>query len=705
MGRRKKKRIAVPEQAQSRVLFLNEHTCCVCNNALKAVLLHHINEDPSDNRVENLAVVCLECSEKIHRKSPAAKGYSSSEVALYKEHWEQCVAKRREFLALPVVKETVREIDLSSGVERHIEREGPYVDGLALRAFDIAPRMQLSEGEDRALREARRVATESGSAERLFSIAARLRRDKAAVASREMILSRICLAIGDAKFQEADYASAERHYQEALGYAESADEPAIRDICLSELAAAVGMQGRHEQALVHLDRLLALNPDDPAAWYNKGICLLALKRLRQAQLASSRAIELAREAEAWDLVARSYLNLGVAHDRVGDPEKAIESYENAIRTGGDADEWGTVAKAQYNAGKACEALGNHVAEIEYYQKAIEIGASAGEWSTVADAYGNLGAAQLQFGKVREATESWRMAVEFATKGQDWRAAGDAWFRLGLVHAQEGEYEEALKAHMKAVDCSTRSMQWLGVAKGWYGAGLAQAEMGDHESATKSYSQAIEAALRVERYELAAAAWLQLGGQQLTLERYQEALACGEDMMECATKARDWDGVAGAHNLIALAHSGLDHYAEALASFEKAIEVGTENEAWVRVSFGHYGTGLVHRELGAHHEALGSWRKALELSPFLPENGAPVFRSMAESICFLGTHAVLEGNIQRARQQARALAAIHFDAQARRLGQLVLDALAAFGESAPHEQGDAFVRFRQLVMDTLNQSSP
>jgi len=706
MAKGKKKTVKVPGAVEAEVLFANHHSCCVCHDSSKDVLLHHINVDASDNRPENLAVVCTECNSRIHRKSSVSKGYSPAEVRHYKRLWEQSAAKTREYLALPKVKETIREIDLSSGVERHIEREVPYLDGLAPKAFEVAPRVQPSEDEDRALEEARCLTGASGSADRLLLIAARLKRDDAVHASRKMILSRVCLAIGDAKFHESDYASAESYYEEALGYAESANEPPIVEICLSELAAAVGMQGRDEEALGYLDRLVALNPDNPADWYNRGICLLALNMPKEALAASTRAIELGRRAEAWTLVATSYLNAGVAHGKSGDLEKAIELFEKAIQIGSEANEWSTVARAYYNAGRASEKLGNHVEAIEFCLKAIETGTGAGEWSTVANAYDLKGAAQLKLHKGREAAQSCRMAVtvETATKAEDWSAAADAWIGMGLAYVHEGEYEQALRSHMKAVDCATRAMEWFGVAKGWYGAALVQEEMGDHESAIKSYAQGIEAALRVNYPGLVAAGWYGLGVEQLRLERYQEAIASGQQVIEFATKAEDRDAVAGVHIVIALAHGGLDNLAEALDFYEKAIEIGTEEEAWTTVGRGHFGMGRVQRELGRLDEAIDSWQKALELRAFLPDQGALAFSSMAESICVLGLQAAVEDNPGRAREQARALAEAHFDAREGGLGQLVLEALAAFGDGVPNGHRQAFKRFRQLVTECVKDSS-
>lgn len=705
MAKGRKRRVKVPTAVEAEVLFANDHTCCKCHDSSKDVLIHHINGDPSDNRPENLAVVCADCNTKIERKSSVSKGYSPAEVRRYKRSWEQSAAEKRKSDALPRVKETIREVDLASGLERHIEREVPYLDGLALKAFEVAPPVRLSEGEDRALEEGRRAAAASGSADRLLLIALRLKRSEAAHASRKMVLSRLCLAIGDAKFHESDYANAESHYEEALGYAESTDEPAIVDICLNELAAAVGMQSRHEQALAYLDRLVALNPDNPAYWYNRGICLLALDMPKEALAASTRAIELGRAAEAWSLVAAGYLNAGVAHGKIGDLQKAIQSFEKAGQIGAEANEWRTVARAYYNAGRACKKLGNHVQAIEFCLKAIETGTAAGEWTTVAKAYDLKGAAQLELHKGREAVQSCRMAVETATRAEDWSGAADAWIGLGLAYVHEGDYKRALRSHMKAVDCATRAMDWFGVAKGWYAAALVGEDAGDHESAIKSYAQGIDAALRVNYPGLVAAGWHGLAIEQLQLERYQEAVASGQQVIQFATQAEDRNAVAGVHIVIALAHGGLDDLAEALESYKMAIEIGTEEKAWTTVGRAHFGMGRVLCELGRLDEAIDSWQKALELKAFLPDRGALAFSRMTEPMCVLGLQAMVEKNPARARQQARALAKAHFDALEGGLGQLVLQALARFGGSVRSGQREAFERFRQLVMDSLEDSSP
>ncbi|KPL00242.1 MAG: hypothetical protein AMJ91_05130 [candidate division Zixibacteria bacterium SM23_73_3] len=77
----------IPQPTRSRILIANRHSCCVCRRS--DVQIHHINGDNSDNREENLAVLCLDH----HDKATAPRGLTarlkSQEVTQYKLNWEQ----------------------------------------------------------------------------------------------------------------------------------------------------------------------------------------------------------------------------------------------------------------------------------------------------------------------------------------------------------------------------------------------------------------------------------------------------------------------------------------------------------------------------------------------------------------------------------------------------------------------------------------
>jgi hypothetical protein len=89
-----KDRSPIPEELSVEVLFLHDHTCCVCRENGKAVQIHHIDDDPSNNSRDNLAVLCLQH----HNDTQVAGGFGrtlrADEARRYRDDWVDRVKSR-----------------------------------------------------------------------------------------------------------------------------------------------------------------------------------------------------------------------------------------------------------------------------------------------------------------------------------------------------------------------------------------------------------------------------------------------------------------------------------------------------------------------------------------------------------------------------------------------------------------------------------
>lgn len=94
MGGKRKK---IPEDVAAHILFLVDRTRCVCNEA-KEVQIHHIDDDPSNNTIDNLAVLCFDCHGKTQLKGGFGRKLDAAQVRLYRNHWHSIVERRRERL-------------------------------------------------------------------------------------------------------------------------------------------------------------------------------------------------------------------------------------------------------------------------------------------------------------------------------------------------------------------------------------------------------------------------------------------------------------------------------------------------------------------------------------------------------------------------------------------------------------------------------
>ena len=77
-------------------MYLADRTCCVCTEPGKAVQIHHINEDPSDNALQNLVVLCLECHNQTQLKGGFGRHLSPELIRKYKSEWEAEIEVRRK---------------------------------------------------------------------------------------------------------------------------------------------------------------------------------------------------------------------------------------------------------------------------------------------------------------------------------------------------------------------------------------------------------------------------------------------------------------------------------------------------------------------------------------------------------------------------------------------------------------------------------
>jgi hypothetical protein len=92
----KKRRIPIPDVIATEILFLHDRTCCVCTTPGKRVQIHHINEDPEDNNISNLCVLCFDCHDETMITGGIGRKLDSNLLRKYKDNWIERVRQRKQ---------------------------------------------------------------------------------------------------------------------------------------------------------------------------------------------------------------------------------------------------------------------------------------------------------------------------------------------------------------------------------------------------------------------------------------------------------------------------------------------------------------------------------------------------------------------------------------------------------------------------------
>jgi Protein of unknown function (DUF3298)/Deacetylase PdaC len=92
----KKQRVEISPDIAAEILFQSDRTCCVCRQRGRPTQLHHIDEDPSNNSPENLAVLCFDCHRETQIRGGFDRKLDAAQVKLYRADWMRRVEIRRD---------------------------------------------------------------------------------------------------------------------------------------------------------------------------------------------------------------------------------------------------------------------------------------------------------------------------------------------------------------------------------------------------------------------------------------------------------------------------------------------------------------------------------------------------------------------------------------------------------------------------------
>jgi len=118
-----KVRTPIPNDLAADVMFASDRICCVCMERGKAMQIHHIDEDPSNNEFENLSALCLECHNDTQLKGGFGRKLNSDLVIKYRDGWLQKVETRRNLSDEMAVNQQVGDVSLSKQIESTPSKE------------------------------------------------------------------------------------------------------------------------------------------------------------------------------------------------------------------------------------------------------------------------------------------------------------------------------------------------------------------------------------------------------------------------------------------------------------------------------------------------------------------------------------------------------------------------------------------------------
>jgi hypothetical protein len=133
----KKVRTTIPADIAAKALFLSDRTCCVCREHGRPVTIHHIDDDPSNGDIENLAILCLDCHRDTQLRGGFDRKLDAYQIRLYRDRWQDVVEQKWQAeLILPVREPPLLQIRKPGVVQIHIQDKPAYLGFFQLSEKD-----------------------------------------------------------------------------------------------------------------------------------------------------------------------------------------------------------------------------------------------------------------------------------------------------------------------------------------------------------------------------------------------------------------------------------------------------------------------------------------------------------------------------------------------------------------------------------------
>lgn len=107
----KENRTPIPKEVANIALFLSNRSCCVCRTPGRAIQLHHLDGNRNNHKLDNLAVLCLQCHDETLLKGGFGRKLNSGLIKLYRN--ELYLENKRRFELIPNLKNIFTEIEVS----------------------------------------------------------------------------------------------------------------------------------------------------------------------------------------------------------------------------------------------------------------------------------------------------------------------------------------------------------------------------------------------------------------------------------------------------------------------------------------------------------------------------------------------------------------------------------------------------------------
>jgi CHAT domain-containing protein/Flp pilus assembly protein TadD len=310
--------------------------------------------------------------------------------------------------------------------------------------------------------------------------------------------------------------------------------------------------------------------------------------------------------------AKTLNNIGTVYNALGEKQKALDYYNQALPLYRAVGNRGGEAKTLNNIGTVYDALGEKQKALDYYNQALPLRRAVGDRGGEATTLNNIGAVYDALGEKQKALDYFNQALPLYRAVSNRSGEATTLNNIGAVYDSLGEKQKALDYYNQAFPLYRAVGDRGGEATTLNNIGLVYNALGKKQKALDYYNQALPLYRAVgdrggEATTLnnIGAVYDALGEKQKALDYYNQALPIRRALGDRGGEATTLNNIGTVYDSLGEKQKALDYYNQALPLYRAVGDRGGEATTLNNI-------GLVYDSLGEKQKALDYFNQALPL---------------------------------------------------------------------------------------------
>lgn len=210
-----------------------------------------------------------------------------------------------------------------------------------------------------------------------------------------------------------------------------------------------------------------------------------------------KALQINKEIKDRKGMANAFNGLGIAYGLLGDYDKSLESFLNSLKTQEEIGDKSGIAHSLNNIGIVYWYLKDYNKSLEYYLEALAIRKEIGDENDIAASLNNIGDTYSTLGDNKKALEYFLEALKIQEEIGNNDVVFAIEINIGNVYSNLNKHNKALEYYRKGLKIAEGIGDKWGLAETFNDMGITYLKLQNYQRAEQYFNQSLELAKEIE----------------------------------------------------------------------------------------------------------------------------------------------------------------------------------------------------------------